>query len=144
MNYCFAVITRDLVEQLGLTEAQYALWIELELSQFSIVLNCPKSVSLPLPTLAGPRRHLSFRCHCSSFVDINDHNDRKLLACPLRGCNHVWCKECQQSLEPGTQHSCDGSVELDGLMKTRGWHYCPGLYERSIDLIRLGDACQAV
>ncbi|KAF8479399.1 hypothetical protein JB92DRAFT_3044501 [Gautieria morchelliformis] len=101
------VITRELVDQLGLTEAQYSMWTELELSQFSITLDCPK-------------------CRCSTFVDRNDHRDMQLLMCPLRGCNHVWCKDCQRPVNPGTQHSCDGSLELDGLMKSRGWRYCPG------------------
>ena len=45
-----AVITDDLVEQLGLTEAQYSIWTELGLSQFSIILDCPKSV-FPLPVV---------------------------------------------------------------------------------------------
>ncbi|KAF8490479.1 hypothetical protein JB92DRAFT_3243549 [Gautieria morchelliformis] len=101
------VITRGLVYQLGLTEAQYSTWTELELSQFSITLDCPK-------------------CRCSTFVDINDHKDMKLLMCPLHRCNHVWCKDCQRHVESGTQHSCDGSLELDDLMKSQGWRYCPG------------------
>ncbi|KAF8525592.1 hypothetical protein BU17DRAFT_62733 [Hysterangium stoloniferum] len=101
------VITEELVAQLGLSEKQYGDWIELELSQFSIILDCPG-------------------CRRSTFVDLKDHADMKLLSCPLPDCRHVWCKECRCSVEPNAAHSCDGSVELDTLMQSRGWVYCPG------------------
>ena len=38
----FAVLTSDLAALLGLTEAQYSTWTELEISQFSTILHCPK------------------------------------------------------------------------------------------------------
>ncbi|KAF8589360.1 hypothetical protein K439DRAFT_1628795 [Ramaria rubella] len=93
------VITGDIIEQIGLTRAQHAIWTGLELSQFSILLDCPK-------------------CRQSTFVDLKDHTDMKLLMCPLPKCRHVWCKECQQHVQPGALHSCDGTLELDGLMKS--------------------------
>ncbi|KAF8525602.1 hypothetical protein BU17DRAFT_41670, partial [Hysterangium stoloniferum] len=100
-------ITEELVVQLGLSEKEYDVWIELVLSQFSIMIDCP-------------------RCRWCNFVDLKEHADTKLLSCPLPDCRHVWCKECHRSFKPSTAHSCDGTVELDTLMKSQGWVYCPG------------------
>ena len=121
----FAVLTSDLVELLDLTGAQYSTWIELEKFQFSIVLHCPKWIS-SLPMLSLMVLTPFLRCQNSIVIDLNDHKDMKLLTCPLRSCNHIWCKDCQLHVEPGTQHSCDGSLELGELMKKQGWRYCPG------------------
>ena len=60
------------------------------------------------------------------FVARDEHEEAKILVCPLPGCNHAWCKQCQQSIEMnGPKHSCDGTSELDHLMKQQGWKYCP-------------------
>src|SRR6266702_7871274 len=41
-------------------------------------------------------------------------------------CNHTWCKQRQQKIGfGGPKHSCDGTLELDHLMKQQGWKYCP-------------------
>ncbi|KIJ08228.1 hypothetical protein PAXINDRAFT_139430 [Paxillus involutus ATCC 200175] len=102
-----AVISRSLVEAIGITEELYQVWIEMELAQFSILIQCRK-------------------CNRSAFVDRKDHGDMPNIMCPLHDCNHVWCKACQQTIEPGgPKHSCDGSSELDHLMKKNGWQYCP-------------------
>ena len=66
------------------------------------------------------------RCKQSVFVYRQDVEDTETIACPLPGCNYIWCKACQQAIEiGGPQHSCDGSSELDHLMKSSGWKYCP-------------------
>ncbi|KAI6041617.1 hypothetical protein EDC04DRAFT_1223331 [Pisolithus marmoratus] len=62
-----------LVEQLGITEAEYGIWIEMELAQFSILIHCRK-------------------CNCTAFVDRTDYNDMPNIVCPVRDCSHVWCK----------------------------------------------------
>ncbi|KAI6014938.1 hypothetical protein EDC04DRAFT_2952186, partial [Pisolithus marmoratus] len=96
-----------LVEQLGITEAEYGIWIEMELAQFSILIHCRK-------------------CNCTAFVDRTDHNDMPNIVCPMRDCSHVWCKLCHQTIViGGPKHSCDRSSELDHLMKKKGWRYCP-------------------
>ncbi|KAL4064725.1 hypothetical protein V8B97DRAFT_2025998 [Scleroderma yunnanense] len=51
------------------------------------------------------------KCKRAAFVDRHDYNDMSNVACPLPDCNHM--------------HSCDGSLELDHLMKKKGWKYCP-------------------
>lgn len=102
-----ATITRSLVEQIGITEEHYRIWTEMELAQFSVVIHCQK-------------------CKRSAFVDRQDYDFMRNISCPLRDCNHVWCKECQQTIIPGgPKHSCDGSAELDRLVKRKGWRYCP-------------------
>src|SRR6266511_1022955 len=61
------------------------------------------------------------------FVDNIELKSTNIIVCPLRGCNHVWCKRCEQTIQvPGPQHSCDGSRELEHLMRARGWRHCPG------------------
>jgi hypothetical protein len=60
------------------------------------------------------------------FVARDEHEEAKIIACPLPDCNHAWCKQCQQSIDfNGPKHSCDGTSELDHLMKQEGWKYCP-------------------
>ncbi|KAG7439763.1 uncharacterized protein BT62DRAFT_983338 [Guyanagaster necrorhizus] len=59
-------------------------------------------------------------CKKSAFVDRTEYQEAGIIACPVPRCNHIWWKSCQQT------HSCDGSSELDHLMKQRGWKYCPG------------------
>lgn len=102
-----AEISGLLVEQIGITEEEYKIWTEMELSQFSILLDCRE-------------------CNRSAFVDRVDFNDMPNIACPLPDCSHIWCKSCHRSIEiGGPKHSCDGTSELDHLMKEKGWKYCP-------------------
>ncbi|KAF9234649.1 hypothetical protein BU15DRAFT_52330 [Melanogaster broomeanus] len=104
-----AEISRVLVEQIGITEKQHQIWNEMELAQFSVSIDCRE-------------------CNRSTFVDRRDHEETTYIECPLPDCDHVWCKECQQTITiffGGPEHSCDGSSELDHLMKENGWRYCP-------------------
>ena len=67
------------------------------------------------------------RCKRSAFVGREEHDNAKVIACPLPGCRFLWCGVCQQQVPfEGPMHSCDGTSELDHLMKTKGWKYCPG------------------
>jgi hypothetical protein len=60
------------------------------------------------------------------FVARDEHEEAKIIVCPLPDCDHVWCKQCQQSIDSnGPKHSCDGTSELNHLMKQQGWKYCP-------------------
>ncbi|KAF9220038.1 hypothetical protein BS17DRAFT_715814 [Gyrodon lividus] len=104
-----AVISRSLVEQIGITEEQYQVWIEMELAQFSVFIQCRK-------------------CNGSAFVDRQDHEEMPIVMCPEQDCDHIWCKACQQTIViGGPKHSCDGTTELDHLMKEKGWKYCPSI-----------------
>ncbi|KIJ64856.1 hypothetical protein HYDPIDRAFT_89743 [Hydnomerulius pinastri MD-312] len=102
-----STISRLLVELLGVSEKQYETWVEMEMAQYSVLVNCRK-------------------CQQSAFVDKQDLEASDETRCPVLGCDHVWCKKCQQSIDAnGPKHSCDGSAELDHLMKEQGWRYCP-------------------
>src|SRR6267154_342882 len=60
------------------------------------------------------------------FVARDDHEEAKTITCPLPDCKHEWCKQCQQSIDDNSpKHSCDGTSELDHLMKQQGRKYCP-------------------
>ncbi|KAH7920858.1 hypothetical protein BV22DRAFT_1073245 [Leucogyrophana mollusca] len=100
-------VTGLLLQQIGITEHQFAVWLEMEMVRFSVLLHCRG-------------------CKRSAFVDRQDHDATLTLACPLPNCDYVWCKACQRSITTGgPEHSCDGSSELDHLMKQSGWKYCP-------------------
>ncbi|KAH9046366.1 hypothetical protein EDB83DRAFT_2404799 [Lactarius deliciosus] len=80
-------------------EVSQSIWTEMEMVAFSVLLHCRK-------------------CQRSMFA--------KIIACPLPDCSHAWCKQCQQTIDfDGPKHSCDGTSELDHLMKQQGWKYCP-------------------
>ncbi|KAJ8584531.1 hypothetical protein M405DRAFT_746833 [Rhizopogon salebrosus TDB-379] len=101
------VISGLLVRLIGMDERLYATWEEMELSQHSVLLHCR-------------------RCRRSVLVDKEEHQESQILACPLPNCTHRWCKACQQSITFGSPaHTCDGTSELDRLMKQKGWKYCP-------------------
>ncbi|GJJ08134.1 hypothetical protein Clacol_002342 [Clathrus columnatus] len=105
------VITRSLVEQLSLSEEQVKIWYELEISELSIILDCPI-------------------CRRSTFVDRVDHTTMKILTCPIPDCRRSWCKDCLYRVEQGvadSDHSCDGSLEMANLVRDSGWMYCPGI-----------------
>ena len=119
-----AVVSNSLAQQIGLTEAQFKSWTELEMVEFSVLLYCQRCVSqhrtskLQL-TLRG-------RCKQSGYVDKEDFEEADTLSCPFADCRHVWCKACQQSIVlGGPRHSCDGSTEFNFLMEREGWKYCP-------------------
>jgi|SRR5882762_2482263 len=66
------------------------------------------------------------RCSQSLFVDKQDLQTTDTIQCPLPRCNYTWCKVCHQEVNrTGPRHSCDGSSELNHLMDSSGWKYCP-------------------
>ena len=117
-------VSQALALELGLTDEQYSIWTEMELITFSVLLYCRKYVRSvqPLRSFANGWD----RCQRTMFVARDEHEEAKIIACPLPDCNHAWCKQCQQSIDfNGPKHSCDGTSELDHLMKEQGWKYCP-------------------
>jgi hypothetical protein len=60
------------------------------------------------------------------FVARDDYENVDTISCPVPGCKHEWCKQCQQSIEfGGTKHSCNGTSELEHLIKQQRWKRCP-------------------
>jgi hypothetical protein len=117
-------VSQSLALNLGLTDEQFNIWTEMEMVSFSVLLHCRK-YSTPVAS-ARVLTNLRDRCERSMFVARDEHEGAKIIACPLPDCNNVWCKHCQQTIvRGGPQHSCDGTTELDHLMKQQGWKYCP-------------------
>ena len=117
-------VSQSLALELGLTDEQFNIWTEMEMVAFSILLNCRKYARRfhPLTSCTDCRN----RCQRSMFVARDEHDDVSVIACPLPDCDHIWCKLCQQSIDlNGPAHSCDGTSELDHLVKEQGWKYCP-------------------
>lgn len=84
-------ITRNLVLDIGTTQEQYEKWIEMEMAEFLVLLQCR-------------------RCGQSGYFDKEGFNEARNLQCPVKDCAYVWCKSCQQEIVPnGPEHSCDGS-----------------------------------
>ncbi|KAJ7016425.1 hypothetical protein C8F04DRAFT_534211 [Mycena alexandri] len=102
------VVTDDLVQMLGLDDKEYQTLQGLQIASLCILLHCRK-------------------CKQSVFVDRLEYEAAPILVCPLPRCNYAWCKACQQTISmDGPKHSCDGSSELEHLMKSHGWKHCPG------------------
>lgn len=83
------VVTSAMVLELGVTDDEYDVWVELEMAPMSVVLYCRK-------------------CGHSAFVDREDVEERPVLLCPIGNCDNVWCKLCQTTIiVGGPEHSCD-------------------------------------
>jgi len=80
----------------------------------------------------GVTLHLHFdSCKEGMFVDKAEYEATEVITCPLRGCNCTWCKACHREIDiTGPKHSCDGTSELDHLVKQEGWKYCPGKFDQ--------------
>ncbi|EIW61426.1 uncharacterized protein TRAVEDRAFT_56732 [Trametes versicolor FP-101664 SS1] len=86
---------------------QYAIFEEMQMNKFSIMIHCRK-------------------CQQTLFVDKAEYQETKIIRCPLNDCGYLWCRLCSQEVDPlMPEHTCDGSNELDHLMKEKGWKYCP-------------------
>ncbi|KAH9894465.1 hypothetical protein C8Q73DRAFT_695663 [Cubamyces lactineus] len=101
-------IDDEAIRQLGLTEEQYVVFVEMQMLRYSILMHCRK-------------------CTQSVFVDKEEYQTTNIIHCPLAGCGYIWCKQCSQAVDPSVgEHSCDGTKELDHIMKQHGWKHCPG------------------
>lgn len=120
----WADIEELVVMSLGISDSTYEILDELQLAAYSIVLHCRKCVVVFCCLLHLP---IYARCKETMFVDKTELQSARIIVCPLGGCNHVWCKNCERTIQvPGPPHSCDGSSELEHLMRHRGWRHCPG------------------
>ncbi|KAI0644846.1 hypothetical protein C8Q79DRAFT_968077 [Trametes meyenii] len=101
-------IGNEVIQQLGLTERQYGIFVDMQMSMFSVAIDCRK-------------------CHKTPRVDKNEYEKSEVIRCPMKGCGYMWCKLCSQPVNPsGPKHSCDGTNELDHLLKAQKWKRCPG------------------
>ncbi|KAG8982681.1 hypothetical protein FRB90_006627 [Tulasnella sp. 427] len=107
----------ETMENLGIAQDKYDIWLNFEMAKYSILLDCPK-------------------CRQSVLVDKDDHATVSILTCPVPDCGHMWCKKCYQPVESASEsdHSCDGTKELDKLMQSEGWKKCP--------LLRIPKGCK--
>ncbi|CAE6475550.1 unnamed protein product [Rhizoctonia solani] len=92
------------VETIGISPELYNIYTEMQLAEHSIMIDCRSSV----------------------FVDRKDYDLAEIITCPMPRCTYAWCKQCNQAIQGGAKHSCDGSAELETLMHQRGWKHCPG------------------
>jgi len=90
------------------------------------MLPCRKSVN-PISVQVGFELFVLRSCEKFAFVDREDHNAMNILSCPFN-CGYVWCKACQQQVQHGVKHSCDGTEELKRLMRDKGYKACPGTH----------------
>ncbi|KAJ7120032.1 hypothetical protein C8R44DRAFT_831784 [Mycena epipterygia] len=101
-------IDDHLLQTIGLNDEQYEELREIQLSAQCIFLGCQ-------------------RCNEPMYADRTEHETAMILVCPLQQCNHAWCKACQKTIADfdATAHACAGVLELESLMKDKGWKYCP-------------------
>ncbi|KAI0663237.1 hypothetical protein C8Q70DRAFT_501362 [Cubamyces menziesii] len=101
-------IDDEAIRQLGLTEHQYVVFVEMQMLRYSILMHCRK-------------------CTQSVFVDKEEYQATNIIHCPLAGCGYIWCKQCSHAVDLSVgEHSCDGTKELNHIMKQHGWKHCPG------------------
>jgi hypothetical protein len=102
-----SALTGALAEEVGLSEDEFAVWISFEIAPFAIRVECPK-------------------CKRPSRVDQHDYKLVSIVSCPRMNCDATWCKKCSQLITAISEHSCDGSKELDTLIQDQNWKRCPG------------------
>nr|GAT46437.1 predicted protein [Mycena chlorophos] len=73
-------ITEELVQLLGITDAQYGIFQELQIAPHSVLIHCRN-------------------CNSGMSVDRVDHDVTRIIQCPLLDCKFMWCKECQQEVQ---------------------------------------------
>lgn len=101
-------LDNNFIQQIGLSDQEYAIFVELEMAIFSILLHCRG-------------------CDRTFFVVRSELDAVSIITCPLPNCGRTWCKLCSQTIDDITQtHSCDGAAELQQLMGAKGWKFCPG------------------
>ena len=116
------------IQHLGLNEKQYETFNEMQMAPFSTIVHCRKYVLLYTHIFRRVANVDCCRCLNTIFVDKAEYQAQEVIVCPLPTCNHVWCKSCSQTIATlkGPKHSCDGSSELNHLMRRQGWKHCPG------------------
>ncbi|KAJ1300980.1 hypothetical protein OPQ81_003404 [Rhizoctonia solani] len=114
-----------IVETIGISTELFNIFTELQLAEYSIMIDCRGCLFIPLLSYIPLTFSLSLGSS-SVFVDRKDYDRAEIITCPMPRCTRSWCKQCNQTIQGGARHSCDGSAELETLMHQRGWKHCPG------------------
>lgn len=106
------LVTSGVATQCNLSDADCARWDELEFLVHAVRFECPK-------------------CLKSQSIDrrkLVKEKSKKKIHCITPGCQQMWCRNCQATVEPGEKqkHVCEGKKELKALLKKEGWRQCPG------------------
>ncbi|KAF9054462.1 hypothetical protein BJ165DRAFT_1306121, partial [Panaeolus papilionaceus] len=100
-------IDQGVIEKLQLEKSLMDRLSDLQLISHSVVLHCP-------------------RCHNGMTVDRESLQKENIVICPLSVCGQHWCKSCNKQIaSSATKHRCK-HVNIDRLMRRKGWKYCPG------------------
>ncbi|KZW03820.1 hypothetical protein EXIGLDRAFT_599356 [Exidia glandulosa HHB12029] len=102
-----SVVSQLDVELAGLSAKQFAVWTELQMAEVSIEMKCTK-------------------CKKSMHVDREDYVAMNVITCPMRKCRYTWCKRCLHKVRNATNHHACGREELEKLMASKGYQFCPG------------------
>ncbi|KZO89803.1 hypothetical protein CALVIDRAFT_491360 [Calocera viscosa TUFC12733] len=100
-------ITLEASKNLDLPESVAQRWERLEVEAFGVLVACPS-------------------CGESGMIARDDYLAADEISCPFGDCVHTWCKNCEQPLTYGDEHTCDGDAELAQAMEENGWRVCPG------------------
>ncbi|KAG8938465.1 hypothetical protein FRC00_000096, partial [Tulasnella sp. 408] len=57
-------LNMEVLEDLGISQEKYEIWLNFEIAKYSILLDCPK-------------------CRQSVLVDKEDHAEASILSCPV-------------------------------------------------------------
>jgi len=106
------LVTSGVATQCNLSDADCARWDELEFLMNAVRFDCG-------------------RCSKSHSIDrrkLVKEKSKKRIYCPTSGCQQVWCRNCQATIEPSQKqkHVCECKKELQQLLKREGWKRCPG------------------
>ncbi|TFK26234.1 hypothetical protein FA15DRAFT_755248 [Coprinopsis marcescibilis] len=102
------VVDEALMFELDLSQKDQDKYVELQMAQVSITLDCPA-------------------CKKSMQIAREDYLAEPFIVCPLPPCKKRFCRACQLLVAgTETQHACKIDEALDELMKANGWRYCPG------------------
>jgi len=110
----------DIIDQLKLSSEDSRKLLQLQIEIHAVILTCPS-------------------CKKSMYFDRKDYVENKTLICPLPGCCHTFCRDCDEPIGWSfwmiwslfrscftTFHICPESALLDRVMVQNGWKYCPG------------------
>ncbi|KAH6916032.1 hypothetical protein BKA70DRAFT_1092731 [Coprinopsis sp. MPI-PUGE-AT-0042] len=101
-------VEEALIVDLALPEKLHDKFIELEIAQLSIKIECPG-------------------CKNSMQIAREDYLAEAFIWCPLPGCSRQFCRACREITNNGGKgHACKIDEALDELMQANGWRYCPG------------------
>ncbi|EAU90619.2 hypothetical protein CC1G_01003 [Coprinopsis cinerea okayama7 len=101
-------VEEPLVLDLDLDEKYQDRFIDLQLAQLSIQIDCPG-------------------CKQSMMIAREDYLAEPFIVCPLQFCHARFCRACRVTVYGDTaDHACKIDEALDKLMQENGWRYCPG------------------